>query len=430
MTEFETLLAASRTAVERWVKARMGRPADAEDVLQETYLAAYRSFPALRNPEVFLPWLLGIARRKTADWYRTQARRREDLVEQLPETPAAAREDSAVEETLEALPERDRLMLRLFYQEMLSQKQISARLQIPEGTVKSRMNTARSRFRDAYPYPPKGAKPMLKKLPKTLPAYTIEWTREPAFPVVWEELMGWFIVPKPGETRVWGMYDLPSRKLDVSYEMAVTGPASVHGLEGVSIRAKTIPPETGLPPEDPMRTAVDASNGGQDEWTFIAQIKDGYTRFLAAEHLEQGVRTITTFLDGEAFTRNWGFGEDNCGTPVHLTPRGLIRREGDRVTASVQGDVMDLVGRCRLTLDGTAVDTVCLMDLGMYEEGMVSEQYLNREGRTVLWRRFNRDDWAQDRCGKRWSELLPENERITVNGQTYVHWYDCLCVRE
>ena len=86
--------------------------------------------------------------------------------------------------------------------------------------------------------------------------------------------------------------------------------------------------------------------------------------------------------------------------------------------------------RPRVTLDGAVYDTVCLMDLGMYQEGVVSEQYLDRSGRTVLWRRFNRDDWALDRYGKRWSELLSENERIAVNGQTFVHWYDCLIVRE
>ena len=69
------------------------------------------------------------------------------------------------------------------------------------------------------------------------------------------------------------------------------------------------------------------------------------------------------------------------------------------------------------------------MDFEMYIECIVSEQYLNNEGRTVLWRRFNRDDWAMDRYGKTWSELLPENEQITVNGQRYIHWYDCLCIR-
>ncbi len=433
MDEFEALLAAARTAVERWVKARICCYADAEDILQDTYLAALQGFPDLRNKASFLPWILGIARRKCADWYRAQAKSRVVLLDSLPDVPENPPGDSAVEETLEALPERDRLMLRLFYQEMLSQKQISDQLHIPEGTVKSRMNAARSRFRAAYPYQPKGGIAMKQNgkgiLPKTLPEYSIVWKEEPAFPVVCEELMGWFIVPQPGRSLLWGMYDLPSRKLDVSYEMTVTGPASVHGLEGVAIRAKVLPPPAPVAEGDPMKEAVEASTGGQEEWTFIAQEKDGYTRFLSAEHLDQGVRTLTTFLDGEDFMNNWGFGEDNRGMPTHLQPLGRIVRSGTEVTAPAQGFLMDLVGRCDLTLDGELHETVCLMDLGMYEEGMVSEQYLDRDGQTVLWRRFNRDDWAFDRYGKKWTELLPENERITVNGQCYVHWYDCLCIR-
>lgn len=432
MDRFEALLASAGTAVERWVRARTGNAADAEDILQETYLAAFRGFPGLRDPDAFLPWILGIARRKYADWYREQARRREILMDRLPERAGDAPEDNAVEETLNALPERDRLMLRLFYQEMLPQKQISERLRIPEGTVKSRMNAARGRFRSAYPYPPKGEITMKQKhlvLPAALPEYTITWKDEPAFPVTCEEMTGWFIVPKQGEKLVWGMYDLPSRRLDVSYEMTVTGPASVHGLEGVAITARVIPPRTAVPEGDPMGDAVDASTGGADEWRFIAQEKDGYTRFLSAEHMEGEKRVLSTFLDGKAFMDNWGFGDDNLGWPVRLEPRGKIRRDGDAITTTEEKAFVDIAGRCDLTLDGTVHETVCVMDFGMYEAGMISEQYLDREGRTVLWRRFNRDDWAIDRYGKKWSELLPGNERITVNGQCYVHWYDCLCVR-
>ena len=162
---------------------------------------------------------------------------------------------------------------------------------------------------------------------------------------------------------------------------------------------------------------------------FIAQEKDGYTRFLSAEHVEQGIRTLTTFLDGEAFMNNWGFGEDNCGTPIHRERQGIITRSGSVITAAVDSTCMDVVGRCDLTIYGKTFDTICIMDLGMYEEGMVSEQYLDHDGRTVLWRRFNQDDWAVDRYGKKWSELLPENEQITINGQRHVHWYDCICLR-
>jgi len=431
--EFETLLESSRTAVERWLKARIGNRADAEDVLQDTCLAAFQGFSGLKNKASFLPWILGIARRKCADWYRAQAKSRVILMENLPDQAASAPDESAVEETLDALPERDRQMLRLFYQEMLSQKQISVQLHIPEGTVKSRMNAARTRFRAAYPYPPRGGIIMehMEKpsLPKYLPDYAIVWKDESPFPVVCEELTGWFIVPHLGEKLVWGMYDLPSRKLDVSYEMTVIGPASVHGLEGVAIRGRVLPPQGSIADDDPMKDAVDASTGGQEEWTFIAQEKDGHTRFLAAEHIDQGVRTLTTFLDGEAFMNNWGFGEDNCGTPIHRQAEGKIVRTGSVIATPAGGVCMDIVGRCELTLDGQIHDTVCVMDLGMYEEGMVSEQYLDRDGHTVLWRRFNQDDWAMDRYGKRWSELLPDNERLAINGRRYVHWYDCLCLR-
>ena len=56
----------------------------------------------------------------------------------------------------------------------------------------------------------------------------------------------------------------------------------------------------------------------------------------------------------------------------------------------------------------------------------LTEQYIDINGRTVLWRRFNGDTWAINRFGERWSEMLPENERIFVNGETYVHWYDSI----
>ena len=432
MEGFEKLLEKNKTAVERWVKAKIGSLSDAEDILQETYLSAFQSFSSLKSQASFLPWLLGIARRKCADWYRAKAASKVILTDQMPEISCDAPEESMVEETLTLLPERDQLMLRLFYQQMLSQRQIAEHLQIPEGTVKSRMNAARTRFKHAYPYPPKGGNSMEQSnkaaLPKLLPQYTIAWKNEAPFPVVCEEMMGWFIPPHPGEKLTWGMYDLPSRRLDVSYEMAVAGPAKVHGLEGVTIRAKVLPPPASFDEADPIRDAVAASTGGQEEWTFIAQEKDGFTRFLSAEHMEGETRTLTTFLDGDAFMDNWGFGEDNQGFPIHVSPQGKIKREGSAVTAE-KGVYMDVAGRCEVSLGGQIHDTVCLMDLGMYEQGMVSEQFLGRDGRTVLWRRFNQDDWALDRYGKTWSAMLPENETITINGKLYVHWYDCLCLR-
>ena len=64
--------------------------------------------------------------------------------------------------------------------------------------------------------------------------------------------------------------------------------------------------------------------------------------------------------------------------------------------------------------------------ISLFHGGPLTEQYIDKTGRTVLWRRFNRDDWEIGKYGMKWSERFPENQRITVNGATYVHWYDCI----
>ena len=79
-----------------------------------------------------------------------------------------------------------------------------------------------------------------------------------------------------------------------------------------------------------------------------------------------------------------------------------------------------------MQINGKTFDTICLVLHEAYSSGTLSEQFIDRNGRTVLWRRFNADDWHLAHYGRRWSEMLPKEERIIVNGQTYVHWYDCI----
>lgn len=70
MGTFEDRLAAEKTSVERFVRFRIGSAADAEDVIQETFLTASRSFHQLKNPDAFRAWLIAIARHKCNDYYR------------------------------------------------------------------------------------------------------------------------------------------------------------------------------------------------------------------------------------------------------------------------------------------------------------------------------------------------------------------------
>lgn len=120
---------------------------------------------------------------------------------------------------------------------------------------------------------------------------------------------------------------------------------------------------------------------------------------------------------------NWKI---NYGNETNLAPKGDIQRTGTIVTTADKEFLLDIVGRYAVTIGAKSYDTVCVMDIETYNSGAVSEQFLDRNGKTILWRRFNRDNWANDRYKQKWSELLPENEQLTINGITYVHWYDCI----
>jgi hypothetical protein len=162
------------------------------------------------------------------------------------------------------------------------------------------------------------------------------------------------------------------------------------------------------------------------ERRFVAQLTHTHCRILAESHTDNGIRQYFTFLDGDAFLKNWGFGQDNCGNEIHLSAKGLIRRNGSQITCENTPDLLDILGRYAVTIGGKTYDTLCVMDIENYNNGVASEQFIDRNGKTILWRRFNRNDWAISRYKTPWSERFPENERLFINGKTYVHWYDCL----
>ena len=424
MDEFEKMLRDVSSGVERFVRYRLPSQTDADDVLQEVYLSAYRNFSGLKNKDAFKSWIISIARNKCNDYFRAKAAQMEISIEELSQQELSAGRLGisvvrTVRETLDRLGDKDKQILYLYFWKELPQTEIAKLLDIPVGTVKSRLHTAKQHFKNKYPYQtqkPKGDTTM-QKLPEYIPDYTIERLDADPFSVRWEELQGWLIVPRVGQKLTWGMYDFPERKRTEYTEMEVIGKAEVHGIEGVEVVAMQ------FDSADYYRTgALD-----RVERRFVAQLTDTHSRYLAETHMEDGVRKCYTFLDGEVFLNNWGFGEDNCGNEVDLHPKGLLHREGNCVVGTIPREVVDVVGRYRVTIGGKSYDTVCVMDIECYNDAVASEQYVDQNGRTVLWRRFNRDDWAIDRFGgKPWSEKFPDNERLTINGETYVHWYDCI----
>jgi len=124
--------------------------ADAEDVAQEAFARAFRRFRQLRNRDRFRAWLTRIAWRLAIDRWRADRRRaaREDAVADAApcstEDFVIARERSAaVWRAIDALPAKLRIAVVLSAIEGHDTREVARLLDIPEGTVKSRLFLAR-----------------------------------------------------------------------------------------------------------------------------------------------------------------------------------------------------------------------------------------------------------------------------------------------
>ena len=107
---FEDFLDATGPTVFRFLRAAVG-PSDADDVYQETFLAALRAYPTVREPDKLDRWILAIASRKAVDHHR-RVSRRPIPTDDLPEAavggePALA--DAALWDAVKGLPPRQRV---------------------------------------------------------------------------------------------------------------------------------------------------------------------------------------------------------------------------------------------------------------------------------------------------------------------------------
>jgi len=112
--EFEQLFRAHYDAVFRYAVRRVGSDA-VQDIVSETFLTAWRRYGELRGDP--LPWLLGVARRLTANHLRANARRDalHDRLSRQRHEPGRTEPDghSQLALALSALPERDQEALML-----------------------------------------------------------------------------------------------------------------------------------------------------------------------------------------------------------------------------------------------------------------------------------------------------------------------------
>jgi RNA polymerase sigma-70 factor, ECF subfamily len=140
----ELLLASVQTPLRSYLRSLVG-PTDADDVVQEVLILAYRKLGWLEVPDAFRPWVFRIASRAAFRHLKKTQRWREhvdedDLREELPaqETPPSPELLQRLA-TTNGISPASRAVLVLHFQEEMSLPEVAAVLAIPLGTVKSRL---------------------------------------------------------------------------------------------------------------------------------------------------------------------------------------------------------------------------------------------------------------------------------------------------
>ncbi len=158
--EFQARLAECATLAFRVALGVLRDRAEAEDVAQEALLRAYRKFHWLRDRQKFRGWLVRIAWRMAMD-HRRAGRRRlgyeqgaaADGAREMTHAAQNAEEIAASREfqrrlnaEMDALPEKLRIVMVMAGIEGYDTREMAMLLELPEGTVKSRLRLARKRL--------------------------------------------------------------------------------------------------------------------------------------------------------------------------------------------------------------------------------------------------------------------------------------------
>lgn len=169
---FELLVRRHSQELFRFLVRFTGNAAAAEDIVQEAFLQVHLSAASFDRARRFKPWLFTIAANKARDMMRSRSRRPEmpldaqvasgdeegqrflDFLADASHVPSGAMEQSEEQDLvrviLARMPDHLKEVLMLSYYHRFPYKEIADILNVPLGTVKSRLHAAVAAFGQAY----------------------------------------------------------------------------------------------------------------------------------------------------------------------------------------------------------------------------------------------------------------------------------------
>ena len=410
---FEALIKKHRVVVERYINFRLPSTFDADDVIQETYYAAYIGFEKLRNKELFKPWILSIARNQCNLWFRKKYGNELISLDTIPDiADTDTTEDNTAYQVLNLLPKESAELLKLTVQGY-KQIDIAKRLNIPIGTVKSRLHYARKQFRSMCTPEQilmfeKGRKNMAKKdytcgFPEDMPALILKESSRPFFEVKCAD--EYFIVPIIGNKNSEGIYR--RNKLALVSTCYVPKAAMIHEVAGVKIRRDTY--------------NIRAGKLYKNEKIWFSQLTDEYIRDLATidcdgDEDDDFPTSIYTFLE-----------EDydvivNGNDRVHGRPLLIKENPPKIVDDKIHIDEYNIrytMGVFDITIGERMFETIKF--IRVQNNNNITENYVDTNGRLVFMRWYESVDcikqteWYTDD----FKQHIAGNPKLIVNDVEY-----------
>ena len=156
---FGALVEQYRDNVYRLAYRMCGNAYDADEAAQEAFVAAWRALPNFRGDAKFSTWLYRLTTNAAIDVMRREKRHQTvgdgemmelaDDADSPQETVERTEQQETVQKALATLSEEYREVLLLRYMEELDYAEIAEVLQLPSGTVKSRINRAKAALKTA-----------------------------------------------------------------------------------------------------------------------------------------------------------------------------------------------------------------------------------------------------------------------------------------
>ena len=408
-----------------------------EDLLQEAFLQAWRGLGS-QSPRNVRAWLYQVARNRCSDFLRSSQRRERAvddeslavMVNRLGATDAEQRRVAAeVFEAFEAVPVRERQALESFYLEGLSIAEIAARHRCAPGTVKRRLSHGRDWVRAELGIAPlrretamnRDSQAKVARFPATRPGIVVERLAAKATPIDIRELTWWFVVPELHDEVRWAEYQPvqggSTWRLTATTAMKAVRPAVLHDRDCVEVEV------------DETQETVDGLliATSTDRHTKVwGRLTDTEVEWLGVERLTpDGTRKLDTFLD-DGFELDWG------ACPRHVEvgewfvqgPNGSLKRQPDSPAVFADGVFAVRVGS--RTFNCTRVVE---MEKEATELDVVIVGYVDNGGRTVLFRRYDGDRRVPQAGSPPRRDMLPDADRLVIDGMTFVHSYDYVTAR-